>query len=81
MAPGVEDEIIGYPVTAATTADGRYASPRTITAQTIRAILLAKATAASFLGLFFSSLARHGSLAPFLPFSTAVAPFTSRRRK
>src|SRR5665213_2130778 len=63
----------------AATARGRKSSCRVITAQAMRAILLANATAASFFGLLSSSFARHGSFLACLPFSTAVAPFTSSR--
>ena len=54
---------------------------RTITAQVMRAILLASATAATMRGLVSSSRLSHGSvLARLLP-STARAPLISSRRR
>jgi hypothetical protein len=51
-------------------------------AQTMRAILLASATAASFLGLRASNPRSHGEACPRLAcWMTAVAPSTSSRRK
>src|SRR5437016_14679716 len=51
-------------------------------AQTMRPILLASATAASFLGLRASNPTSHGEACPRLAcWMTAVAPSTSSRRK
>ena len=58
------------------------ASPLTIMARTMRAILLASATAATFFGLRACNPMSHGAVRPGLAARiTAVAPITSRRRK
>ena len=67
----------------ATTGCRRYASPRAIMAQIIRAILLARATAATFLGRRSSNCNSHAlaDLLPGLAYRiTAIAPTTSNCR-
>src|SRR5215510_1052236 len=59
----------------------RKSSWRIIRAQPMRAILLAKATAATLRSLLASSLTSQGSCLARLLLSTDIAPLTSRRRR
>jgi len=71
------------PAPAAQAAAGlaRKSSWRIINAQPMRAILLASATATTLRGLLASSFANQGSCRARRLLSTAIAPFTSNRRK
>ena len=74
--------VSGIDVQAAGTGDCRNTPPRVITAQAIRAILLAKATATTRRGLRASSPVTPGSARSALERSRAAwAPMISSRRR